>query len=205
MNERTMKLRLGAAVVLSLLSLTLLPAETAERVPDTGGWLFSAAAFASYNMFGSVAILAPLGERCTAKGIRRGVALGTGLLLAVAALLLLVLEHLPSSVSLELPMLAAVSRLHPAAGYVFALLLLLAMFGTAFSCFLTGVDQLCLRLPRLKRRRSAAVFALSALVWLSSLFGFGSLIDTVYPAFGVLGAVFLALLALHFIRRKKAR
>ena len=194
----------ATAAALSLGALALLPAsETAAPAASGGGWLFSALAFAAYNMFGSVAILAPLGRAADRRVLRRGVALGTGLLLALALLFLLVLRRRPETAALELPMLEAARLLSPGLAQVFALLLLLAMFGTAFSCFLTGVRQLADWLPPVRDHRALSIFLLAALLWSGSLFGFGKLIDTVYPAFGAVSLVFLGLMVINAWEKRR--
>lgn len=196
----------AAAVVLSLLALLLLPGRT-EPAPAQGpAWAFAALAFASYNMFGSVAILAPFGPGLSAKTVRRGVALGAGLLLIIAGLFLFVMHRHPEAAALELPMLEIVRALSPALSLLFALLLLLAMFGTAFSSFLTGFNQLAGLFGFFLRHRVSCIFGLSALLWGGSLWGFGSLIDVVYPAFGAISVVFLlGMIAHYFMLRRREK
>ncbi|MBR1659267.1 MAG: hypothetical protein IJ705_03010 [Oscillospiraceae bacterium] len=193
----------AVGVGVSLWALAVPSGSAPAPAGNGGGWLFSALTFAAYNMFSSAAILAPLGRAAGGKTIRRGVAIGTALLLLIAGLFLLVLGRDALAAARELPMLSVASRLSPAAGWTFALLLLLAMFGTAFSCFLTGLRQLTARFALLARRQASAVFVLTALVWCGSLFGFGTLIDVVYPLFGVGSVAFLACLLVHFFHVKK--
>ena len=53
--------------------------------------------------------------------------------------------------------------------------------------------------------RKAAFTVLTVLLaYLASLFGFGSLIGTIYPLFGYASAVFLVLMLLHALRLRKA-
>ena len=68
---------------------------------------FGAVTFAFYNFFGSVGILAPLGEAASSKrAARRGVLLGTALLLLIAYSVLLAVMAVPETADAELPMLA---------------------------------------------------------------------------------------------------
>ena len=193
----------ASAVVLGALALARGP-ETRAGAAEGGAWLLSAVTFAAYNMFSSVAILAPLGRGVPKKTALRAVAFGAALLLLIAAVVLLALGRAPDAAAEELPMLSLAGGISPAAAFLLALELLCAMLGTAFSCFLTGVDQLAACVPRLRARRKTGVFALSALVWGASLFGFGKLIDVVYPAFGLCSIVFLLSMGLHFRRVRKA-
>ena len=54
-----------SAVVISVLAMTLFRENAVPPETERTGWLFSAVAFSSYNMFTSVAILAPLGRYVT--------------------------------------------------------------------------------------------------------------------------------------------
>ena len=188
------------AFIIGVTALAVLPPVPVSVIQEGAGWLFSAVAFAAYNMFGSVAILAPLGKYADGKQIRRGLAVGTMVLLLTGGLFLLVLNRNAPAVTEELPMLSVAGLLSPSAGGLFALLLLLAMFGTAFSCFLTAVNQLAACLDCVRHHKTTCIFLFSALIYLASLFGFGNLMDTLYPAFGCLSAVFLLCMLFHFLR-----
>lgn len=193
------------AFVIGVTALAILSPVPVSGDYNSTGWVFSAATFAAYNIFGSVAILAPLGKYADNKQIRRGVAFGVSILLLTAGLFLLVLNQNASAVAQELPMLSVAERLSPFAGWIFAFLLLLAMFGAAFSCFLTGINQIAARLKFIGLHRKAYIFLFSVLIWLASLFGFGNLMDFLYPAFGCLGAVFLLCMLFHFFLRVESR
>ena len=95
---------------------------------------FGAVTFAFYNFFGSVGILAPLGEAASSKrAARRGVLLGTALLLLIAYSVLLAVMAVPETADAELPMLALAYGLSRPLGYVYGILLLLCMYGSALS------------------------------------------------------------------------
>ena len=57
------------AFITGVTALAVLPPIPVSVTREGAGWLFSAAAFAAYNMFGSVAILAPLGKYADRKQI----------------------------------------------------------------------------------------------------------------------------------------
>ncbi|MBQ7564670.1 MAG: hypothetical protein IJT16_11860 [Lachnospiraceae bacterium] len=187
-----------------------LPASTGLSNPGTsssfGALLFSAVVYAAYNMYGSVAILAPFGERLKdRKTLWGGLLLGTLLLLLIAAPILIVLLLHPEMTGEELPMLAVAMALSPGLGRGFALLLFLAMLGTAFSCFLTAFTQIRELVPLFGRHERLSVFLLSLLLWFGSLFGFGRLIDLIYPVFGIIGSFFLACLVIKYRMFRKRR
>ena len=192
-----------SAAVISILAMTLFREHAVPPEPVKTGWLFSAIAFSSYNLFTSVAILAPLGRYVTEKQARRGIALGTTLLFLTAGFFLSALNRNPSAVDAELPMLAVAGRISPTLEVFFAVLLLLAMFGTSLSCFTTGISQLVSWAAFVSQRRTLCVFAASFLAWTGSLFGFGRLIDALYPVFGSVSFLFLCCMCVNFFRRKK--
>ena len=194
-----------SAVVIGALSATVFREGTVSVAPEKRGWLFSAIAFSSYNMFTSVAILAPLGRYVTEKQVKRGIAFGTALLFSIAGCFLFALRGNPTATLSELPMLAVAGRISPALEVFFALLLLLAMFGTSLSCFTTGVNQLSAFSDSFKLRRTLWVFVLSGIIWGASLFGFGNLIDYLYPVFGGISFLFLVCLCVHFCLWKRQR
>ena len=156
-------------------------------------------------MFTSVAILAPLGRYVTEKQARRGIALGTALLFLIASFFLTALNRNPSAVLAELPMLAVAGRMSPILELFFAILLLLAMFGTSLSCFTTGINHLADCAAFVRQRRTLCVFIISFLAWMGSLFGFGNLIDYLYPVFGSISFLFLFCMCINYFRRTGSR
>ena len=144
---------------------------------------FGAVTFAFYNFFGSVGILAPLGEAASSgKAARRGVLLGTALLLLIAYSVLLAVMAVPETADAELPMLALAYGLSRPLGYVYGILLLLCMYGSALS------------------------MTVAITTYAASSVGFGDLISVVYPVFGYCSSVFIVCLLVHAAQvRKKER
>ncbi len=195
----------AATVCFSIAALFLLPASPAPAVQAGGNWLASAVTFAAYNIFTTIAILAPLGRDTEKKTVYCGIPIGSALLTVVAAAIVAALHHCAAATDLQLPMLEVVAQLSPIFSYFYALLLLMAMFGTAMSCFLTSVTNLSAYLPPLRRHRVPGTFLAVAVTWCASLLGFGDLINLFYPIFGCLSALFLICLAIHFVRVVRAQ
>ena len=170
-----------------------------------GGWLFSAVNFACYNILSTVAILAPFGRHIRNKStVYGGLAFGSLLLLCIALSVILSLNVWPEAQSAELPMLQAAAALGPFAKYCYALLLFAGMFGSALSNAVAFVNYYTVKFPALRPRRALLASLTVALAYLASLFGFGSLIGTLYPLFGYASAVSLVLMLLHALRLRKA-
>lgn len=191
-----------AAVVFSIIAMILLPKGPPPNYTNHG-WFSSAAIFCGYNVFSSLAILAPLSRAVPPAHRSRGVFLGCGLLLAIAVPILLAMRHCGAQAQEELPMLAIASRIWVGFGWIYFGLLLLAMLSTALSCFLTGINGLMTARPFLSLHKTACLFFAVGCTWLASLLGFGNLINFVYPLFGMISFLCLACLVLH--DRRKAR
>jgi len=154
--------------------------------------------------FGSVGILAPLGEAASSKrAARRGVLLGTALLLLIAYSVLLAVMAVPETADAELPMLALAYGLSRPLGYVYGILLLLCMYGSALSMTVAITTYASARSERVEKRRGWFILALGALGYAASSVGFGDLISVVYPVFGYCSSVFIVCLLVHAAQTRK--
>ena len=97
-------------------------------------------------------------------------------------------------------MLAAAAGLGAVPMYLYALLVFAGMFGSALSNAVAFVNYCCSKLALLRARKAAFTVLTVLLAYLASLFGFGSLIGTIYPLFGYASAVFLAFTLVHAAR-----
>ncbi len=204
-------LLVGAAVVISVLAAFRLPMEPLFSLPLSSGnpllgnWLFSALSFISYNMMGAITILVPLTRDMEdARVIRRGLALGSGLLAVIFVCILLPIIWFRSLVgTAELPMLALASRLFPALGVIYALLLLCGIFTAALSSLFGITSRLEARLGGRLSVRFLAL--LCALAFAGSIFGFRNVVSYVFPVCGYVGFFGLVGVALHYRFLRKNR
>lgn len=199
-----------AALVIALAAPFRLPVEAVTATPFSdgnpllGNWFFSALSFISYNMMAAVTILVPLSTGMEEKTVRRGLALGAGLLtLIFAGILLPMLLFRDAVGGAELPMLELAYRVAPALGLVYAVLLLAGMFTAALSSLFAVVTRLQLWAGgRLATRRTTV--ALCVLSFLGSIFGFKNVVSFVYPICGYIGFLALAGILHHaLVLRKK--
>ena len=166
-------------------------------------WWVSGITYASYNLFGTIAIWVPFAELIPDhKTMRRGLGLGAAFLTLLTFSILAALMAVPESGSTELPTAALAGTLHPALGMVYNLLMGLGMFSAALATIIALVNQTGLRAPVVlkKRRGSLAVFCVAA--YLLSLAGFGNLVGLIYPVFGYLSIPFLFLLVRNWLKCK---
>lgn len=194
----TLAVAAWAALYFRLDSLSLPQTTHGAGSPLLSHWAVAAVSFVSYNLFGSIAILVPMAQAVpNARTARHGAVIGSLFLLVVACAILLSLFLCPETVTQELPMLALAQRLSPALGWVYAALLLAAMFGTALSCTVAAQGYLAEKFPACARRPAATVLPFAALAFVGGLFGFGDLIGWIYPMFGYLGFAVLISVVLH--------
>ncbi|MCI2058679.1 MAG: hypothetical protein LKJ80_05680 [Oscillibacter sp.] len=176
-----------------------LPAPAAN--PLLHWWPVSAVIYFSYNVFSTLGVLSPLGSAVKdRKTLLRGLLLGSAVLLAIALSVLTAVKNGGAACRAELPMLAAAGALSPVLANVYALLLLLAMFGSCLCSMVALLDVCSQKFPAFRARRKTWLAVLSAAALGCSTVGFGALIGVIYPAFGIVNLFFLAVLARRALR-----
>ncbi len=113
------------------------------------------------------------------------------------------LMAVPETADAELPMLALAYGLSRPLGYVYGVLLLLCMYGSALSMTVAITTYASARSERVEKRRGWFILALGALGYAASSVGFGDLISVVYPVFGYCSSVFIVCLLVHAAQTRK--
>ena len=167
--------------------------------PLASSWPIAAAVFVAYNMMGAVPILgscAIYAEKHTTA--IKGAALG-GLFLGgcAMALCLVTLTDPALSQNSALPMLAFSASLAPAVQKVYACVLLLAIFGTASSCFYGSSMKLSEG-----EKRVPALCILAVLGFGCSMFGFQNIVAFWYPVEGYICFIFIIMMVWNYMRIK---
>lgn len=208
----TVPLLVIAAVIISVVALAGkgLEAMDFSSKPHTSpllqNWLLSAVNYACYSLFCGIGILTPLSHMSPdGKTIVRGVACGSGILLAIACGILSALAVYPDAVNAQLPMLALSSALAPWLGGVYAVMLLAAMLGAALSSYVAITNYAVQKFALNRRSRNILIVVMAAVAWLCSLFGFGNLIGVVYPLCGYFGFVAMIVIIIRFFKQKKGQ
>lgn len=182
------------------------PSAAAESNSLLGGWGLSAMTFVSYNIFGSIGMLTPVGQFVEKKRtIYLGILLGSLALAAISTGIILAIYALPESLATELPMLAVASSLSPALGMVYAVLLFGGMLGTALAGTVAIDIYVHQKKADTEKYRKPMIIGMSGLGFVCSMVGFSDLVGTVYPIFGYCGLLAIFGIFLHYfsIRRKK--
>lgn len=183
----------------------VLPEAAGGSNPLMSSWAVAAVSFACYNVFGSIAMIAPLGPYVKSKKAAvGGIAVGACVLLLIAGSVLVSVSAAPEAASAELPMLALAQSRGTVWGYVYGVLLLLAMFGTALSNLVGFTSIIFRKSERIKSHKTLFTVACAAATVCGSLVGFGDLIGVIYPIFGYCSSVFIVLMIEHYINVRKA-
>ena len=209
--ELVVPVLVAAAIALSVWRLSDVGTEEISLLgsdinPMLGPWYLSALNYTALNMFSSVGILAPLAKSFQKKRVGTlGVLLGSGMLIAIAALLILAMATDSAAPGADLPMLFIAQKMGAVPAGIYAALLFLAMYGNANATMVAALNYLDKRLPRGKEKKGRIVrIVLVGLVsYACSLTGFTNLVAKVYPVIGYIGAVSILLLAEHALHLAK--
>lgn len=162
-------------------------------------WPLSALVYVSYNMLVAVAVLSPLGataggeKQLRAGAIIGGIGLGLGVLVINLALV-----SLPEAYGFPIPMVYIANQVYPAAGLIYTLVLVMAIYTTAVGG-LFGFSARAVDLLGPDKFRTGAVLA-TLLAIAGSQLGFTTLVRFLYTGVGVGGILMLGGLVYDFFR-----
>lgn len=181
--------------------LEFIPAK--ETNPLAGNWITAALVYLSYNFFGSVCVFIPIADRLDSTASRRGAIWGCVILAFIAVSILCSMAIYPQAPNAQLPMLHVASSISIFLGYLCALPLLCGMFGTSISSLVAVMNYGEQNWNIFRSKKLLVTATLAILAWIFSLFGFSTLVGTVYPVFGYIGIATIILLTEHYIHLKK--
>ncbi len=174
--------------------------------PLLNSWWFSAITYVSYNMITLIGTIIPVGAMVKKKlTVYSGIFIGCVFAMSIAFGILFAITSVFESTTAELPMLEIAFRLHDICGYIYALLLLLAMFGTSLASLVAIIVYINQKLPKFSKNKKTAVFTIGAVAFIFSLAGFGNLVNTVYPVFGYVGFAVLVCIIGNFVYLKRKK
>lgn len=178
---------------------------TTNDNPLIVNWFVAAIVFASYNLFSSIGILAPLGKSITKKRtLYTGLIAGGLMLLTIASCTLVSLASDVSCVKAELPILAKAGSLGTVFQYIFAFLLYCGMFGTSVSSVF-GISEYVKLKRESKKAGQITIIIAAFLSVMGSTAGFNGLISVVYPICGYLGFIGMVLIVINYIKSRKIK
>lgn len=182
--------------------------ENLNTSPLIPNWWISLLTYVSYNMLAAIGVLPPLGVKAASdRDLKQGNFISVVLLMIISLCIIVAMGVRPDSTSAELPMLALATELSPVIGWIYAILLITGMMGTTVSFWISAAGFITAKKPTWEPRRRLVIVIIALVAFAFSLLGFGDLVSTVYPIFGYLGFVFMALLVRHYfiVKKKQAQ
>ena len=189
-----------AVVALSI--IIILTCERTEADPEllnpspiAGNWILASCLYISYNILAMIPIVAT--SSVNAKSEKAAV-LGSGLggvLLGILAFVIVsaIQKDMLFAQEADMPMLAYSTRVAPAAGIVYSVLLFAAIYSSATSNFYGFTTKI-----KEGPHKSRLVIIAAAAAFLLGLVGFKNVVAYMFPIEGYLGFVIVAMIAVNF-------
>lgn len=111
---------------------------------------------------------------------------GTILMIMMALETFIIYIRMDDAVGMDIPMTAVVDEIHPAAGTILAVIILIMIFNTALGDFYAFSRRVEVNVPLPHKITLAIILACGFGL---SLFGFGTLIQIVFPILGYVGTI----------------
>lgn len=149
----------------------------------TGNWLLSAILYASYNSLILVPILLNFRNYNLSKIKIIGLGIGTTLILGILMFLIYRINNIfyPDIMNVELPNMMLAGLLSNEIKYAYGLVMLAAIFTTAFSCGFSFLNM------RDKKHYERNAFIMCVISLFCARVGFSNMINICFPIFGYLG------------------
>lgn len=160
--------------------------------------------FSVHNLFCSLGVLAPLGSMLKSeKTAFKGMIICSTVLVVIALSVLIPVYSATEFSKADLPMLEMAKSVSTPLFYVYAILLLIGMFGSALSHLVSVMEFAFQKSEFLNKKKYLIIIPSSILAFLLSRIGFSTLISFLYPVSGYIGVIGLALVMYNLIKFKK--
>lgn len=162
-------------------------------------WVISGFLYASFALFGSVPFFNALGKSSTTRknALYGGIAGGAILMIATFVMNLGLLSKIDVIHDKQIPTLVLANDISPVVGFIFSIILIIAIFSTAAPMFWTVCDKI-----KFNKKSANIIFAviISIAAFLGGLLPFGKLVGTIYPYTGYMGLLVMACITFKFIQ-----
>lgn len=168
--------------------------------PLVGNWYSAALLYVFFNMLPGIGVLAPLGYLAKdTKTILTGAFLSAVGLMGLASFLIFAIVQNYSLVSTaDMPMLAIAKHISPTMGYIYTLLLFIAITSTAFGLMFAMIARLKATSWFHSKYEKPLILLISALSLIGSQIGFIQLIAFIYPVYGYISIAGLFAMIYNF-------
>lgn len=161
--------------------------------------------FAVHNIFCILGVLVPLGNSMDKDSSAvTGMTLASIVCTLITFSVLMPIYSAPEFASFDLPMLELTKTISTPLFFIYGILLLTGMFGSALSHFIAIVDFSAKKSQFFSSKKNLIITITAIVAFLLSRFGFSELISVLYPLSGYIGIVALTLIIIKFIKFNKA-
>ena len=172
--------------------------------PLMPNWIIGFITYAAYNLFGTISVLVPTAKLLDGeKPVRKGLGLGSGLLILLAWSMIAAMAVFPSAGLTELPMAQLAGDLHPVLEAGYGLLMGMGMFSACLAAITAVINQIAIRWRKAAVHHKVFTTVMLFTAYGLSLLGFGNLIGVIYPIFGYASIPFLICLVCNWHKVKK--
>ncbi len=199
-----------ATLIISVLALNKYGYPTFSNLEVTGktalmpNFVVAFILFSVHNLFCTLGVLGPLGNMIKEeKTAFDGMVLCSIVLVVIAVSVLIPIYSAPEFASSDLPMLEIAKSVSIPLFYIYSILLLIGMFGSALSHLVSVMEFVFQKSKLLNKKKYLLIIPTSVLAFALSRFGFSKLISVLYPLSGYIGIVGLGLVLDNLFTLKK--
>ena len=162
--------------------------------------------FCVHNLFCSLGVLGPLGNMIKEeKTALNGMVICSIVIVIIAVSVLLPIYSATDFAKTDLPMLEIAKSVSTPLFYIYAILLLIGMFGSALSQMVSVMEFAFQKSEFLNKKKYLLIIPSSILAFVLSRFGFANLISVLYPISGYIGIVGLIMVVYNLFTFKKEK
>jgi uncharacterized membrane protein YkvI len=172
-----------------------------DVVQSTNSWWQSGIVYSAFVLLIAIPFLAKLGQsEVNRKNVILGGGLGGFLMLVVAAALYMgIMSNIETTYMLDIPTLFLAEQISPVLGFLYSIILLIAIYTTASGMLWISADFLTRGNDKYYK---LVAIALTVIGFFGGLFPFAELINAVYPIVGYVGMViFIGMFYRMFINK----
>lgn len=160
--------------------------------------------FSVHNLFCTLGVLAPMGYSLeNKKTALNGMILSSVILIIISISVLLPISAKVGFSKSELPMLDLAKTIGGPLFYIYAILLLIGMFGSALSHFVSLIDFSFRKSNFLRKNKGVYLISMAIISFLLSRIGFSKIISIAYPISGYVGIVALIMITCNYFIKPK--
>ncbi|AVQ34361.1 hypothetical protein C7J88_09370 [Staphylococcus muscae] len=173
--------------------------EAAQKLQPVGHFWQSAILFFCYNMLAGTVFFTQLGSEVNNKkeAVATAICGAAGLMITVIMMIVAMLVHYSEVIKLEVPLLYIGNTIHPVIALFFAVCIILGIYSTTAPMYwLVKNEAMRFLNPRLD---IFVTVALGIIFMLGGTLPFGSLVATIYPFVGYVGAFIAVIIFVHTV------